>query len=103
MRDEETFGPAAAIVKAHDPEHAMQLANMTAFGLSASIWTNDLERARRMAQHLQCGSVFVNAMVKSDPRLPFGGTKHSGFGRELGTFGIQAFVNVQTLWEAPIP
>src|SRR5690606_19054505 len=86
MFAEETFGPAAAIVRARDEEEAIALANGTSFGLGASLWTGDLEKARQLARRIEAGSVFVNAIVASDPRLPFGGVKRSGYGRELSVF-----------------
>ena len=101
MFDEETFGPAAAITRARDYEHAIALANTSTFGLGANIWTNNIHRAREMAASIEAGSVFVNGMVASDPRLPFGGVKRSGYGRELSSFGIHEFVNVQTVWIGP--
>ncbi len=97
--DEETFGPVAAIVQADDDEHAIALANDTPFGLGAAIFSKDVDRAERIArEHLNAGSCFVNAYVKSDPRLPFGGIKNSGYGRELGLFGIREFVNTKTVY-----
>lgn len=95
---EETFGPAAAIMTAKTVDEAVALANDTAYGLGASIWTNDLDLARAAAVQIEAGSVFVNGIVASDPRLPFGGIKQSGYGRELSSFGIREFVNVQTVW-----
>ncbi len=95
--DEETFGPVAAITRADNPEHAVQLANASPFGLGGSIWTRDVERAKRLSVDLEAGAVFVNEIVKSDPRLPFGGIKQSGFGRELSDFGIREFVNIKTI------
>jgi len=98
--DEETFGPVAAVVAAKDEDEAIRLANATTYGLGASLWTRDLDRARRLVPRIEAGSVFVNAMVKSDPRLPFGGVKRSGYGRELSEHGIREFTNVQTVWIA---
>ena len=98
--DEEVFGPAAAVVRAKDEVEAVRLANATPYGLGASVWTRDAERAARLVPELEAGNVFVNGLVKSDPRLPFGGVKASGYGRELSEFGIREFVNVKTVWVA---
>src|SRR5438094_932184 len=98
--DEETFGPVAAVVCARDEEDASRLANDSTFGLGASLWTASRERAERLAAAIEAGSVFVNGLVKSDPRLPFGGIKRSGYGRELSEFGIREFVNVKSVWMA---
>jgi succinate-semialdehyde dehydrogenase / glutarate-semialdehyde dehydrogenase len=99
--DEELFGPVAAIVAAKDERDAIRLANHTVFGLGAAVFTRDLERGERIARHeLSAGSCFVNALVKSDPRLPFGGIRESGYGRELGAFGIREFVNVKAVYVA---
>lgn len=98
MFDEEVFGPAAAVVRAKDARDAIVLANASSYGLGFSIWTRDAELAARLAADVEAGAVFVNGMVASDPRLPFGGVKKSGYGRELSTFGIQEFANVQTVW-----
>ncbi len=95
---EETFGPAAAILVADSDEHAVALANDTRYGLGASIWTRDRARGEALAERLDAGNVSVNATVRSDPRLPFGGTKDSGLGRELGVEGLRAFVNVKSVW-----
>jgi succinate-semialdehyde dehydrogenase/glutarate-semialdehyde dehydrogenase len=97
--DEETFGPVAAIVPAADESAAVRLANQSSFGLGAAVFTRDLARGERIATfELDAGSCFVNEFVRSDPRLPFGGVRESGFGRELGSFGIREFVNVKTIY-----
>ncbi len=101
MFEEETFGPAAAVARARDAAHAIELANDSSFGLGANIWTRDVDGATRMAAQLESGMVFINGMVASDPRLPFGGVKRSGYGRELSEFGIHEFVNIQTVWVGP--
>jgi succinate-semialdehyde dehydrogenase/glutarate-semialdehyde dehydrogenase len=95
--DEELFGPVAALIAAADEEDAVRIANDTAFGLGASIWSGDTANAERLAARVEAGTVFINGMVKSDPRLPFGGVKMSGFGRELSHFGIREFVNIKTV------
>jgi len=97
---EELFGPVATITTYTEPSHALGLANATRFGLGGSVWTEDAATGEAIARGLQCGCAFVNEMVRSDPRLPFGGVKDSGFGRELGVFGIREFVNIKTLWIA---
>ena len=96
--DEETFGPVAAVIRARDTDEAIELANRSRFGLGASIWTSDSIRAEALASEIEAGSVFVNGAVKSDPRLPFGGIKTSGYGRELADVGIREFVNIKTVW-----
>jgi succinate-semialdehyde dehydrogenase/glutarate-semialdehyde dehydrogenase len=96
--DEELFGPVAAVIQARDAEHAVELANLSDFGLGASIWTGDPEHGKALAPRIEAGAVFINGIVKSDPRLPFGGVKRSGYGRELGGFGIREFVNIKTVW-----
>ena len=96
--DEETFGPAAAVAVARNEGEAVRLANDTPFGLGSSLWTRDLEKAKCLAARIEAGAVFVNGIVKSDPRLPFGGVKRSGYGRELAREGILEFVNVKTVW-----
>ena len=96
--EEETFGPVAAVVRCRDADHGVALANRSRYGLAASVWTADPARGRDLAARFDAGSVFVNEIVKSDPRLPFGGVKSSGYGRELAEFGIREFVNVKTVW-----
>lgn len=98
--DEETFGPLAVIIPASNEEHAIQLANQTPFGLGSSLWTTDLEKARKLAAQIESGNVFINAMVRSDSRLPFGGIKQSGYGRELSIEGTHEFLNVKTVYIA---
>jgi acyl-CoA reductase-like NAD-dependent aldehyde dehydrogenase len=101
MAVEETFGPAAAMMRARDAEHAVELANDSRFGLGGNLWTRDLAKAEALAARLESGNCFINGMTASDPRLPFGGVKKSGIGRELSEFGIREFVNVQTVWIGP--
>lgn len=98
MFDEEVFGPAAAVVRANGVDDAIRLANASSYGLGFSIWTGEPAAAERIAERVEAGAVFVNGMVASDPRLPFGGVKKSGYGRELSSFGIHEFTNVQTVW-----
>jgi succinate-semialdehyde dehydrogenase/glutarate-semialdehyde dehydrogenase len=98
---EETFGPVAAVVRARDEQEALDLANDSEYGLGASIWTRDTERGQRLARRVESGAVFINGLVASDPRLPFGGVKRSGYGRELSANGIREFCNIMTIWVAP--
>jgi succinate-semialdehyde dehydrogenase/glutarate-semialdehyde dehydrogenase len=98
---EEVFGPVAPLIRVSDAESALRVANASAFGLGANLWTRDLARARRLARGIESGQVFINGMVASDPRLPFGGIKRSGYGRELSAYGIREFVNLQTVWIGP--
>jgi succinate-semialdehyde dehydrogenase len=95
---EETFGPVAALSVARDCEHALELANRSEYGLSGALWTRDTALAKELARRLDTGGVFINGFAASDPRLPIGGVKKSGYGRELAQFGIQEFMNVQTVW-----
>ena len=99
--DEETFGPVAAIVRAADADEAVALANASEYGLGANLWTRDVVAGEKLARRIDSGQVFINGMVASDPRLPFGGTKHSGYGRELSSFGIREFTNIKTIWIGP--
>lgn len=98
---EETFGPVAAVTRVGGAAEAIELANRTDYGLAATLWTADLDEARRLVPLIDAGAVFVNGQVASDPRLPFGGIKKSGYGRELGGYGIREFVNVKTVWIGP--
>jgi succinate-semialdehyde dehydrogenase/glutarate-semialdehyde dehydrogenase len=95
--DEETFGPMAVVITAKDEEEAIRLCNDSSFGLGGSIWTRDIERGIALAKKMESGAVFINTLVKSDPRLPFGGIKQSGYGRELGVEGIREFVNIKAV------
>ncbi|HVB21604.1 MAG TPA: NAD-dependent succinate-semialdehyde dehydrogenase [Ktedonobacteraceae bacterium] len=99
--NEETFGPVAAVIRARDADHAVELANNSDFGLGGNLWTGNIERGRALARRIESGGVFINGMTASDPRLPFGGIKRSGYGRELSSFGIREFVNIQTIWIGP--
>jgi succinate-semialdehyde dehydrogenase/glutarate-semialdehyde dehydrogenase len=98
--DEETFGPVAAVIRARDEADAIRLANDSSFGLGAALWTQDRARGERLAARIEAGAVFVNGLVKSDARLPFGGIKRSGYGRELSEYGIREFVNIKSVWIA---
>jgi succinate-semialdehyde dehydrogenase/glutarate-semialdehyde dehydrogenase len=96
--DEELFGPVAAVIVVKDQTEAIAVANNTDFGLGASVWTADSMNAELLARQIHAGSVFINGMVKSDPRLPFGGIGRSGYGRELSSYGIKEFINIKTVW-----
>jgi len=95
--EEETFGPLAAVVTVSTEEEAVQMANSSRYGLGSSVWTRDLERGEKIARQVESGSVFINALMKSDARMPFGGVKKSGYGRELSEYGIKEFVNVKSI------
>jgi len=98
--DEETFGPVSAIIPAKDAEEAIAIANDSPFGLGGSVWSRDIAKAEAVARRIETGAMFINGMTKSDPRLPFGGIKRSGYGRELSHYGIREFVNIKTIWIA---
>jgi succinate-semialdehyde dehydrogenase/glutarate-semialdehyde dehydrogenase len=91
----------AAVIRARDGEAAVAMANDSEYGLGSAVWTGDLDRGKRLAERVEAGAVFVNGMVASDARLPFGGVKRSGYGRELSEFGLYEFMNVQTVWVGP--
>jgi succinate-semialdehyde dehydrogenase/glutarate-semialdehyde dehydrogenase len=96
---EELFGPVATLIRVKDEREAIAVANDTEFGLGGAVWTQDLARGERIAaDEIQSGAAFVNDMSKSDPRMPFGGIRHSGYGRELSVYGIREFVNVHAVW-----
>ena len=92
------FGPVAVLTRCGSEDEALSIANASDYGLGSSLWTENADRARRLIPRIDAGSVFVNGLVKSDPRLPFGGIKDSGFGRELGREGMLEFVNSKTVW-----
>lgn len=99
--EEELFGPVALILRATNEQDALRLANDTPYGLGASIWTRDLDRGEALARQIASGTTFVNGLVRSDPHLPFGGIKASGYGRELSAYGPREFTNIKTLWIGP--
>jgi len=96
--DDELFGPVASIIRVRDEQQAIEVANQSRFGLGGSVWTQDSQRGENVARQMQCGAVFINGLVKSDPRLPFGGIKASGYGRELSYLGLHEFQNAKTIW-----
>src|SRR6266699_415769 len=98
---EETFGPVAALIRVKNEEEALEAANDSDFGLGSCVWTADIARGERFAERVEAGLVFINGLVASDARLPFGGVKRSGYGRELGSYGIREFTNIQTVWVGP--
>ncbi len=98
--EEELFGPVAALIVAQDEADAIRIANDSTFGLGGSVWTGDRARGEAVARRIATGAVFVNSLCRSDPRMPFGGVKRSGYGRELSYFGIREFVNVKSIWVA---
>ena len=101
--DEEVFGPVAALTVVDDLEDAIRLANTSAYGLSGNLWTSDTAKASEIARRLETGGVFVNGFSASNPRLPVGGVKQGGYGRELSHFGLREFVNAQGVWVKKVP
>jgi acyl-CoA reductase-like NAD-dependent aldehyde dehydrogenase len=99
--DEETFGPVAAVAVAANDDAIVELANATPFGLSLSLWASDMARGVAVAKKITSGAAFINAITASDARVPFGGTKKSGYGRELAAAGIREFTNIRTYWTVP--
>ena len=95
---QETFGPVVSLITVHDEAEAIRIANDSEFGLGGCVWTRNLQRGEEIARKVETGAMFVNGMTKSDPRLPFGGIKKSGYGRELASYGIKEFVNIKTIW-----
>jgi succinate-semialdehyde dehydrogenase/glutarate-semialdehyde dehydrogenase len=100
---EETFGPVAAVVRVASDDEAVEVANDTEYGLAASVWSQDVDRALAVGGRITSGALFINSFVSSDPRVPFGGTKRSGYGRELGAAGVREFTNLRSVWIAPTP
>ena len=98
---EETFGPVAAILRVKSADDAVAAANHSDFGLGASLWTGNADTGRALSRQIEAGAVFINGMVASDARLPFGGIKQSGYGRELGLWGLHEFTNTKTVWTGP--
>jgi len=98
---EETFGPAGAIIRVQNADEAIEVANGTEFGLGAALWSQDVQKAQAMSRDIEAGAVFINGVVASDARLPFGGVKNSGYGRELGVYGLREFSNIKTVWTGP--
>jgi succinate-semialdehyde dehydrogenase len=96
---EETFGPVASIIAARDADEAIRLANLSRYGLSSALWTGDSANAHALARRLETGGVFINGVTASDPRIPIGGVKNSGYGRELSYFGLREFSNAQIVWQ----
>jgi succinate-semialdehyde dehydrogenase/glutarate-semialdehyde dehydrogenase len=98
LYDEETFGPVAGIIVVEDATEAVKVANDTVYGLGSSIWTNDMELARKIIPQIAAGNVYINEMVRSHYLMPYGGINKSGYGRELSHYGIKEFVNIKSVW-----